>query len=217
MPLPIFPLNTVLFPGIPLPLRIFEDRYLRMIADRAAHDPVFGVALIESGREVGDQPSYHRIGTTARLISLNKQSAHRVEVVVMGTQRVRLGDVDWSRGYAMADTEDVSDVAFDTEEAAALMSTAAARYERYLTGVARVVGLDFDVPLLSTNPQLASFEIASRLPLHTWEQQALLEDDDPTSRMRSVVRFVTREVALLYKGGLAGIPINFPGDRFTLN
>lgn len=217
MALPIFPLHTVLFPGIPLPLRIFEDRYLRMLADRATIDPVFGIALIESGQEAGSEPTFHRVGTTARLVSLNAAGAQRVDVVVMGSRRIRVGAEDWTRGYATADWEDLPDGAYDRDEAADLVAMAQAMYGKYLKGIARLVRMDFDAPALGQDAETASFEIASRLPLHTWEQQAILEDSDPLSRMRAVHSLLDREISLLYRGGMAGVPVEHPGDRFTLN
>jgi Lon protease-like protein len=217
MALPIFPLNTVLFPGIPLPLRVFENRYLRMLADRATLNPIFGISLIESGQEVGGEPTFHRVGTTARLLSINAQGSSRVDIVVVGERRVRVGTGDWASGYAMSDIQDIPDVSYDQEMAADLIANAQISYTRYLTGIANVAGLDFAVPALGEDAASISFEIASRLPLHTWEQQAILEDQDPLSRMQTVCRLLDRELALLYKGGTAGVPIQYPGERFTLN
>ena len=217
MPLPIFPLNAVLFPGLPLPLRIFEDRYLRMLADHASVDPVFGIALIESGREVGDEPEFHHIGTTARLVSLNAQSAHRVDVVVVGERRIRMGPGDWKRGYAVSEVEFIADQSEESDEMGTLVATAGNAYQTYLRGVAHLIGMDYEPPDFGTDGASVSYEIGARLPLHTWEQQALLEDSSPLSRMRTVVNLLEREVALLYRSGMVGVPIQFPGNRFTLN
>ena len=65
--LPIFPLNTVLFPGAPLPLRIFEPRYREMLQACLEADRRFGVALIKSGQEVGESAEPYEIGTVARI------------------------------------------------------------------------------------------------------------------------------------------------------
>ncbi|MCH8222137.1 MAG: LON peptidase substrate-binding domain-containing protein [Chloroflexi bacterium] len=65
--LPIFPLNTVLFPGAPLPLRIFEPRYREMLKRCLDGDRRFGVALIKSGPEVGGPAEPHDVGTVARI------------------------------------------------------------------------------------------------------------------------------------------------------
>jgi Lon protease-like protein len=217
MNLPIFPLNTVLFPGIPLPLRVFEERYLRMLAERATFDPVFGIALIATGNEVGDTPTFHRIGTTARLVSLNAQSSHRVDVVVVGDRRIDLAAPSWSHGYAMAETEFLPDRAFDTREGGRLLDRARETYTTWIRAVARLVGREIEVPDIGRDPVSASYDLASRLPMHTWDQQAFLEDDDPASRMRNVCARLERELALLARGGVAGTPLHTPGNRFSLN
>ena len=67
MKVPLFPLNTVLFPGGPLPLRIFETRYLEMVRDCVKNDEPFGVLLIRDGQEAGQATTYD-IGTLARII-----------------------------------------------------------------------------------------------------------------------------------------------------
>jgi hypothetical protein len=73
------------------------------------------------------------------------------------------------------------------------------------------------VPDLGQDPVSASFDLASRLPMHTWDQQAFLEDDDPISRMQTVCSVLDRELALLARGGVAGTPLHAPGSRFSLN
>lgn len=217
MPLPIFPLNTVLFPGIPMPLRIFEERYLRMLADRTPNDPAFAISLIVAGKEVGGSPLFHAVGTTARLVSINALAANRVDIVVVGDRRVRITGEDWDRGYAVAETEDVPDEAGHLTEATGESAAARRAYGEYVRGIARLVDLKFQAPSLSRDAAAASFELASRLPLHTWEQQAVLEEIDPLVRIRAVRSLVDRERALLFKGGVAGVPLFYPGDRFTLN
>jgi predicted methyltransferase len=77
--------------------------------------------------------------------------------------------------------------------------------------------MEYDTPVLGADPETASFDIAARLPLDTWEQQQLLENTDPVSRLRQVVAFLGRELALLRGVGLVGTPLRSAGDRFTLN
>lgn len=217
MTIPVFPLNTVLFPGAPMSLRIFETRYLRMLADRAASEPLFVVSLIQSGREVGDEPRFHRIGTTARLATLNSLSTNLVDIVVVGQQRVVLSSSDWSRGYATAEGTTVPDKAFDRQEARSLLRAAATAYNAYGEGVARLVGHRFESPALAVDPARASYDIAARLPLHTWEQQALLEERNPLARLASITTIIERERALMIRGGVVGFPVQYPGERFLSN
>src|SRR5262245_23460490 len=87
--LPVFPLGTVLFPGMVLPLHIFEDRYRRLMRDRQGAEPIFGVALTSRGQEVGDEAEIHRVGTAASLVGAGRYPDGRWDVVVQGGRRFR--------------------------------------------------------------------------------------------------------------------------------
>ena len=89
MRVPLFPLNTVLFPGGPLPLRIFEARYLDMISDCMKSEVPFGVLLIREGQEAGPA-STHEIGTLAKIVDWYRGSDGLLGVTAVGTQRFRL-------------------------------------------------------------------------------------------------------------------------------
>ena len=89
MQVPLFPLNTVLFPGGPLPLRIFEARYVDMIGKCIRKDAQFGVLLIREGGEVGHATTYD-IGTLARVVDWYQGSDGLLGVTAQGEQRFRL-------------------------------------------------------------------------------------------------------------------------------
>ena len=93
MRVPLFPLNTVLFPGGPLPLRIFESRYIDMISERMKADAPFGVLLIRSGRESGPATTYG-VGTLARISDWYQGSDGLLGVTAVGEQRFRLLSVE---------------------------------------------------------------------------------------------------------------------------
>lgn len=86
---PLFPLRTVLYPGGPLPLRIFEPRYLDMISDCLKRDAPFGVLLIRSGSETGPAATYD-IGTLARITDWYQGSDGLLGITAIGEQRFRL-------------------------------------------------------------------------------------------------------------------------------
>ena len=96
--LPLFPLGTVLFPGMLLPLHLFEERYRCLMRDRQGADPIFGVVLTRHGREVGDRPEIHAVGTAASLLGAGRYPDGRYDVVVRGTRRFRVEAGDWERG-----------------------------------------------------------------------------------------------------------------------
>lgn len=89
MRIPIFPLNTVLFPGGPLPLRIFESRYLDMVSNCLKTDSPFGVLLIREGAEAGSATTHH-VGTLARISDWYQGSDGLLGITAIGEQRFRL-------------------------------------------------------------------------------------------------------------------------------
>jgi Lon protease-like protein len=89
MEIPLFPLNTVLFPGGPLPLRVFESRYLDMISRCMKHDSPFGVLLIRDGQEVGPATT-HTVGTLAMVSDWYQGSDGLLGITAVGTERFRL-------------------------------------------------------------------------------------------------------------------------------
>ena len=88
--LPLFPLNTVLFPGNDMALQIFEPRYQRMLRDCMDGDRRFGVVLIRAGAEVGGRALTHPVGTVARIMQVDEIGEGRFFVSAQGEQRFRL-------------------------------------------------------------------------------------------------------------------------------
>lgn len=91
--MPMFPLGSVLFPAMPLPLRVFEQRYLTMLQDLLATDRAeFGVVLIERGQEVGGGEHSFSLGTTARIAEVSPADGF---IGVMATGQDRIEVVEW--------------------------------------------------------------------------------------------------------------------------
>ena len=88
--MPVFALNTVLYPGGPLPLRIFEPRYVDMVSDRLRRDAPFIVALIRDGSEVGGGASTHSVGTLARIVDWNRGDDGLLGITALGGRRVQV-------------------------------------------------------------------------------------------------------------------------------
>ncbi len=96
--IPLFPLNTVLFPEGPLALRVFEARYLDMVSDCLRNDTPFGACLIRSGREVGGPAQTHEVGTLARIADWHAEPGGLLGVVAHGTRRFRILDTEVAGG-----------------------------------------------------------------------------------------------------------------------
>ena len=88
MEIPLFPLHTVLYPGGPLPLRIFEQRYLDMISRCLKSESLFGVLLIKNGNEAGLAETWN-VGTLAKIVDWYQGSDGLLGVTAIGQQRFR--------------------------------------------------------------------------------------------------------------------------------
>ncbi len=101
--LPLFPLNTVLFPGQVLPLHIFEERYRRMIGQCIEKSWPFGVTLIQEGEEVGGPAKPFEVGTTARVTQVERLDDGRLNIISVGEMRFRIASLDQVKdGYLRA-------------------------------------------------------------------------------------------------------------------
>ena len=91
--LPLFPLNLVLFPGMDLPLHIFEERYRDMIGECLENDAPFGVVLIKNGPEVGARADPERIGTSTRILRSEILDQGRMNIMTRGQQRFEIEEI----------------------------------------------------------------------------------------------------------------------------
>ena len=187
---PIFPLGTVLFPGGPLPLRIFEPRYLDMVSDCLRGGRPFGVCLIRSGSEVGDPAEPHRTGTFARIVDWGRDDRGILTVEAVGETRFRLVEtraapdrlllgrcepVPEARGRAPPEYEPLARLARTLTERFA---------ERYRhTPPPPDGGSPEDAPW-------TGYRLAELLPIPAPHRQHLLEMDDPLARLRRLDRVV---------------------------
>ena len=186
--MPLFPLRTVLYPGGPLPLRIFEPRYLDMISSCMKTDTPFGVLLIREGTETGPATTYD-VGTLARITDWYQGSDGLLGITAVGEQRFRLlGSERQQDGLNIGSIELI-----DKEMPAALPD----EYEpmaQILAGVLGNLGRLYET--LDKNYEDAgwvSYRFAEILPIAAEEKQSCLEIEDPIERLK-MVRDVLREV-----------------------
>ena len=111
--IPIFPLNTVLFPGAPMPLRIFEQRYREMLKFCMDTDRRFGVNLIQSGVEVGGSAEPHMVGTIADITSVRPEENGAIPISTRGGRRYRIINLDSSGAYLVGEIEYLEDMVDD--------------------------------------------------------------------------------------------------------
>jgi hypothetical protein len=195
--LPLFPLGTVLCPGVALPLHIFEPRYRRLI--RTLIDSPsprrFGVVAIRQGHEVGPGlPALHDIGCTAELRSVRELPDGRYDIDTVGGRRFRLLAVDDSLPYHQAQVEFLDERAGSDPVGAALQARLA--WQRYQQTLGQMTGEDDDEQL-PTEPRLLSYALACTGLVDLSDRHALLAADDDTSRLQQAASLLRREAGLL--------------------
>ena len=134
MQLPLFPLHTVLCPGIALPLHIFEERYRELVRYCIETPSPFGVVLIREGAEAGGGTiAFSAIGTTAEIRRAGRYPDGRYDLLVVGTGRFAVEEVTvGDRPYILAEATLLDDEVADAEEARRLANLATRRFVRYL-------------------------------------------------------------------------------------
>lgn len=109
MELRLFPLQTVLFPGMQIPLNVFEPRYLQLVNECSELNEPFGIMLIREGPEVGGPSVPFDIGTTARIEQASPGILNAIQLIARGEQRVRILELHRDRPYLWADVEVIDD------------------------------------------------------------------------------------------------------------
>ncbi|MFJ8153141.1 LON peptidase substrate-binding domain-containing protein [Streptomyces sp. NPDC094468] len=222
--LPLFPLNSVLFPGLVLPLNIFEERYRAMMRDllktSEEESRRFAVVAIRDGHEVapsapgmpdptprpdlgpaagfGPDPlkSFHRVGCVADAATIRERENGTFEVLATGTNRVRLLSVDTSGPFLTAELEELPEEQGD--EAGALAEgvlRAFRQYQKRLAG-ARERSLSTGVEL-PDEPSVVSYLVAAAMMHDIPTKQRLLQAPDTASRLRDELKLLRSETAII--------------------
>ena len=148
--LPLFPLGTVLYPGLLLPLHIFEERYRQLVRDLLANGeaPRFGVVAIREGRETGVSgvSALYPVGCTAMLRQVQKYPDGRYDIVTVGVQRFRLLTLDDSQPYLQGEVELLPEEAGDPVEAELAASAVRPAFTGYLRALAALAQHDPEQP-----------------------------------------------------------------------
>src|SRR4051812_6177391 len=179
--IPLFPLNTVLLPGIALPLHIFEERYKQMVGTCILTSGYFGVVLIATGQEVGEAAVPYQVGTTAKIIGVERQTDGRMNIVCVGQHRFRILEEIGGMPYQQARVEFWPDEPADCDVVA--LAAAARDALRAFLSVDES-GADDAVAKLPENPLDLANVMAASLPVDLAERQALLEEPSTCARLR---------------------------------
>lgn len=186
MRLPLMPLNTVLFPGMPMPLLIMEPRYLSMVQECLDAESPFGVALIESGPEVGGIASPCDVGTLARIVHVAENDTlpdRALDIVVVGEDRFRIRELepdgDLLRGVVEPYEASQADIRVSPE----LCRELAQMLQEHVTAIMKLIGIPDAQLRIPEDPEPLSFMIAAHITASVQERQSLLEMLQPAERL----------------------------------
>ncbi|MEU3607700.1 LON peptidase substrate-binding domain-containing protein [Streptomyces sp. NPDC035033] len=221
--LPLFPLNAVLFPGLVLPLNVFEERYRAMMRELLSIDASeprrFVVVAIRDGYEVaptapgmpdptalpekgpaagfGPDPirSFHPVGCVADAASIRQRADGSYEVMVTGTTRVRLLSVDASGPFLTAETEELPEE--PGKEAEALAEGVLRAFRAYQKRLAGARERSLTTTELPDDPSVVSYLVAAAAMVDIPTKQRLLEAPDTTVRLREELALLRAETAVL--------------------
>lgn len=202
---PMFPLGTVLLPGMVLPLHVFEERYRRLVDDVLAADPPeFGVVLIERGSEVGGGDLRTATGCAARVVEAGRAPDGRWALGCVGTRRLRvlrwLEDDPYPRAEVEEWPEEVPEPGDEAagEELRAALDGIEARVRR-LVALASELGAPSPPPdlELSDDPSERSHQLAILSPLGPLDRQRLLEAPGPVQRAVLLAGMVAEQEELV--------------------
>lgn len=200
-PFPVFGLNLVAFPGMDLPLHIFEERYRRLVRHLLeVPDPaerLFVVVAIREGYEVGshENRSMYRTGCLVQLVEAEEYDDGRFDIMTVGRQRVRVVDTD-TDGDLLTATVDLlpSEVGDPTPESTESAARALVRFDQYRAMVSDLRGDDVMTGVLPRDPEMLSFVLASTVSLTLRERQTLLESPTAQARLQLLRRLMGSEI-----------------------
>jgi Lon protease-like protein len=195
--IPIFPLSVVLFPHMPMPLHIFEERYRQMMRDCEERRTGFGVVAIREGQEVGAAADPHRVGTLAQLRHVDRFDDGRYNILVVGAIRYRIERLLTPRPYPRAEVRYLEDSAGDAERCASLALEVSAAFRRYAATLRELAGetpVELDLPI---DPELLGYLVAATLRIESRHKQRLLEMDSAEDRLEECIVLLRREAVLL--------------------
>ncbi len=205
--LPLFPLNTVLFPGMPIRLHIFEERYKALIQHVMQTNRTFGISLIKKGNEaLGPLPEPYETGCTARVMQVEPLENGEFNLTVIGDERYRILHMGAGQTYLTAFVESAPLQAHHTLEVVRGAHILRERLVRYLALLAQHAGdeesgMEMDVDLtnlqLPEDPMMLIYMAAALLQVPAVEKQPLLEADTAALLLRKTQSLYRRELALL--------------------
>lgn len=202
--LPLFPLNTVLFPGVSVPLHVFEDRYRTLVHQLLRIDDpaqrLFGSVAIREGYEVGDHggQSLHRVGCVLQLTEVQEHPDGTFDIVAVGRGRLRLESLETSGEFLAGDVAMLEDPVDLGDPATTVVCERARRtFDEYRNLISGIHGEDvFDIDL-PRDPAYLSWSLAGTCLLTLRDRQLLLEAEPASVRLEMLVDLMRKEISAM--------------------
>ena len=213
-PLPLFPLgHTVLFPGVVLPLHVFEERYRELVRTLVELPEGarrrFGVVAIRQGWEVGEDAvsALHDVGCAAELRRVSRYPDGRYDIVTVGTGRFRLRSVDREARPYLVGSVDWLPAEPAPAGVAGLAAAVGAVFGEYVTAAAGLQGRPTEQAALPDDPVELADAVAAAAVLTLEDRQALLEAETTRARLRAELRLLKRETTMVRRLRALPVPI----------
>ena len=197
--IPLFPLNTVLFPKGSIPLHVFEDRYKCMIRYCIDSKIPFGVILIRMGSEVGDSATPYDVGTTANIVDVNKIENGRLFITAIGDKVFRIKNLIEKKAFLEANVEFLVDYENTEKDISETMisklTELITRNHRLLLGLKGEFFQDSKIP--TDLFELSYFAPSCLLSIENIELQSLLEESSTKKRLVKSIELLKKNESFL--------------------
>ena len=201
----VFPLTSILLPGMALPLHIFEPRYRDLVRDVTGPGAPrsFGVVGLTGGSEVAHataagEPRFSGVGTLAEIVEARPYEDGRYDLSTVGSRRFRIRRLVAGRAYQRAEVDLLEET--DGGTTPHLCRAVLALNQRFADTVARLAR-NRPAPPATEDPAVLGYQLASWLPLPPADRQALLEEPTDASRLLHLARLLRRELRLVQATG----------------
>ncbi len=192
--LPLFPLNTVLFPHMFLRLHIFEERYKLLVNTVLQGNACFGILLVAEAEDGEVRPS--EIGTIGRITEMQRLSGGRMNVIIQGVSRFRVSEYDNTMPFLRGIVEPLTDEDSNTS-LPQLVGSVGGLFSQYLNTLLTITSQEPRQIQLPDSPEILSFLVADGLQIEWTQKQDLLELLSARARLEQEAGILKREVVML--------------------
>ncbi|HEY0376823.1 MAG TPA: LON peptidase substrate-binding domain-containing protein [Pyrinomonadaceae bacterium] len=192
--LPLFPLPVVLFPGVPMPLHVFEPRYQRLLADVRAGDQLFGLSYFDATGAAADAPPVGHVGCVAEVTEVQPLPDNRANILTVGLVRYRVESyVDHGDPYLVGRVRFFEDEGENPQSLAERADEVSKLFIRIARAVRIINDERASLPELPpTEPERLSFLVAAAMELETEVKLELLELRSTSERLKRLRDLLAR-------------------------